>query len=153
MTNDPASDGSQRDPAGFAGVWLRDMHADPDPPIFVITRNAGVSYDVRRLYKKGSMTIERGDRGSIHDSVLRLDSGVEFRRLNDHVLVQVDASARAESSGGSIHWKSVSVEYSSSHDRETAARPAWTDVAHVSRAKLIRSAILYLILGFAMWLD
>jgi hypothetical protein len=146
-----ASDASPRDPAGFAGVWLRDTPADPDPPILVITRNTGVSYNVRRLYKQGFLTIERADRGSLHDSLLRLDSGVEFRRLNDRVLVQVDASARAESSGGTS-WKSVPADYPSSHAREPAALQAWTEVAHVSRPKLIRGAILYVILGFAMWL-
>jgi hypothetical protein len=164
MSNDrPLDATSPPDLVGFAGTWLRDMAANPHPPIFVITRNPGGDYSVRAMYQSGFVSASRSYHGNVDDSLLRLDSGGEFRCLDAQTLLQVDAHALAESHTG-IVWNRVPADYPATHGREPGSLPddifaseardnshdvpaGWTDVAHIGRSKLIRGGILYLIAG------
>ena len=116
------SDGGP-DSTGFSGTWLKDTPTDP--PILIITGNASGDYSVRELIRSGFFKIERGSRGKLENTLLRLRSasGIvsrEFRSIDRDTLIQVDESALAEASLG-ITWKRVDADYPSTQNREVDA--------------------------------
>jgi tetratricopeptide (TPR) repeat protein len=125
-------------PPEFAGTWLREeTGADADPPILVISQNPAGDFNVRGLYRQGFLKFARNDRGRLENSLLHVESLMEFeyvqnetvpfvppveewtstvvyRYVNDETLQQVDTQ---------VIWRRVPDGYPSAHDREVGVPP------------------------------